>query len=484
MLFGNIVTRISKMGIALSVVTTLTLVSCGGGGGSSSNSPTPAEIAAITPAQIATYTGSQIIALGTNFQYLSDAALGALSATHVFNVTSAQILVLTPAQVRLLGSTAGGVTSTSKIGALHLLTWTTLVSDPLQVAAITPAEISTMVSPSGGIVQWIAALGTNIQYLNDAALGALSQAQVININSAQILVLTPAQVRLLGSTVGGVTSTSKIGALHLLTWTTLVSDPLQVAAITPAEITTMVSPSGGIVQWIAALGTNIQYLNDAALGALSQAQVININSAQILVLTPAQVRLLGSTVGGVTSTSKIGALLLLTWTTLVSDPLQVAAITPAEITTMVSPSGGIVQWIAALGTNIQYLNDAALGALSQAQVININSAQILVLTPAQVRLLGSTVGGVTSTSKIGALHLLTWTTLVSDPLQVAAITPAEITTMVSPSGGIVQWIAALGTNIQYLSDAALGALSASQKAAITAAQKAVLSAAQHTACGC
>src|ERR1035438_1500101 len=72
---------------------------------------------------------------------------------------------------------------------------------PSEVAAITPSQIEQYSDEK------IIALGTNIRYLSDATLIALSNmtgpnnlvGQVESISVTQIAVLTPAQVRLLGA---------------------------------------------------------------------------------------------------------------------------------------------------------------------------------------------------------------------------------------------------------------------------------------------
>src|SRR3954471_22263026 len=168
--------------------------------------------------------------------------LGVLSANNsastgqIASITAEQIAVLSPAQVRMLGATVDGVMMTSKINQLNSGAWSKLASDPEQVKAITAAEIPTLGNEK------IVALGTNIKYLSDAALGALTlnnsaaSGQIAAITAEQIAVLTPAQVRLLGATVEGVTRTSYLGQLNGGAWSKLASDPEQIKAITAAEI--------------------------------------------------------------------------------------------------------------------------------------------------------------------------------------------------------------------------------------------------------
>jgi hypothetical protein len=134
-----------------------------------------------------------------------------------------------------------------------------------------------------------------------------------------------------------------------------------------------------------------------------------------------------------------------TWATLVSDPNQVAAITPAEIATLTL---NYSSQITALGTNINTLSDAALGSLT-ANTWGINSgAQIQAISAAQV--------------------------LALSPAQIGIIAGINVTT----AGGTVY------SGISYLNSGAFASLSPAQIAVLTPTEKASLSAAQHTSCGC
>jgi hypothetical protein len=200
-----------------------------------------AQVAAITAAEIPTLWDSEIVAIGANFNYLSNAALGALTYTslaatqnhgagQIESITATEIAKLTPAQVRLLGSTGvGGATTTSTIVYLNSGTWSTLVSDPAQVAAITPAEIATLTINAS---EKTTSIGTNIGHLSDAALGSLTGntsgvsngGQIQALSAAQITALTPAQIGIIaainvpagGSTVSGISllNTGAFGSLN------------------------------------------------------------------------------------------------------------------------------------------------------------------------------------------------------------------------------------------------------------------------------
>jgi hypothetical protein len=450
----------TRLSLGLIVIFSLALVGClsGGAGSSSTNTsaPTAADIAAITPTQIATYSDAQIIALGSNFNSLSDAALAVLSSTiggghpagQIQSITAAEFATLSPAQARLIGAAAtsiGGVLGTSQIFALNSAAWAVLGGNPLQVAAITAAEIPTLYDTS------IVALGTNINLLSNSDIAALTSTigaghpagQIESITAAQIATLTPAQVRLIGAAAtgaGGVLGTSQIFGLNSAAWAVLGSDPLQVAAITADEIPTLYDSS------IVALGTRINLLSNADIAALTSTvgaghaagQIESITAAQIATLTPAQVRLIGAAAtgaGGLLGASQIYKLNTAAWGVLVADPLQVSAITAAEIPTFYDSS------IVTLGSNFNSLSNTALTALT------------------------STVG---AGHPAGQIQSVTAT-------QIAGLSPAQI--------GVIAGINA-NTGIAFLNAGAFGSLSAPQIAILTTPQKASLSTAQHTACGC
>jgi len=377
------------LGLGAILLTAQILGGCIGGGGSSSSgssttAPTAAEVAAITPTQIASYSSDQIIALGANFKYLSNASLNALTistdTTHptgqIQSITAAQIATLSTAQVRMIGAAGpGGSVTTSLIKYLNSGAWSALVSDSAQVSAITPAEIATLTADE------IVAMDTNIKYLSNAALGALYYStsapaipvgQVQSLTVTQIGALTPTQVRLIGSTgEGGATFTSQIRYLNSGAWGALASDPLQVAAITATEIPTL--PAEKIIT----LDTNTKYLSDAALGALvpgttcsgtCPSQVASITAAQIMALTPSQISVIAGIDSGQGNGNGIVALNLGAFSSLSAS--QVAVLTPAN---MVSVSDA---QLASLSTTaIAGFTPATIASFTVAQKASLSSAQ-------------------------------------------------------------------------------------------------------------
>lgn len=434
----------------------------------------------MTPAETKTLTDVELVSIGTDIQFLSNAALAALRNTvsnpnllcsphkaQIESITPTQISALTPAQVRFIGSAETGV---SKIAGLNSDTFTTLVSNTAQVAALTVAEVGTL--PSSKFVL----IANNFSALTDAVIASLKEtvisspintvAQIYSITPEQIDTLTPARVRLLGSSDTGL---SKIAFLNPSTFARLVSNPQQVAALTVAEIATLNSTQ------FSAVGTNFNLLGDDILASLkatynasptnSQSQIAGITPAQIALLTPAQVRLLGSADG----ISKINFLAANTFAQLASDSAQVAAITPLEITTLYTDK------IKGLGTNISYLSDAALGNFNytcpisisnpQCQVGSIEYVQIPAFSQAQIMIIAAMNAGK------GIAYL--------SPTAFGGLQPTQVTALMASH--VVNVSAA---QLAALREATLSAFPVATISAFTPAQKSMLTASQHTACGC
>jgi hypothetical protein len=231
------------------VIISLSIAGCSGGGASNSAGPDPSttststnstNYAAITPAQISAYTDAQIVALGINIRYLSNAALGALTNTTgagkpaglIQSITSDEIGALSPAQVRYIGaSLPDGTFGTSQISYLNSDAWTALGGNSTQVAAITAAEIPTLWDSE------IAAMGTNISYLSNAALGALTNTTGVGktvgliqyISAAQIAALSPTQI----SIIAGTYSNAGISYLNTAAFANLSQS--QIAVLTTSQ---------------------------------------------------------------------------------------------------------------------------------------------------------------------------------------------------------------------------------------------------------
>jgi hypothetical protein len=128
--------------IFMAIIVSTLLYGCGGGGSGSGTAtgnsiPTSAQVSAISAAQIASYSDSQIVALDVNIQFLSSAALNALSplkstnnpAGQIESISPTEISVLTPAQVRMIGAASGGSITTSQIRYLNSAAWLQLATD-------------------------------------------------------------------------------------------------------------------------------------------------------------------------------------------------------------------------------------------------------------------------------------------------------------------------------------------------------------------
>ena len=472
------------------ILVVLFFTGCGGGGGAGSQTPSQ-QYGSITSDQIKTYSDNQIQGLGANIQYLSPAALEALDyhtgnnnpVGQIESITPAQIAVLSPAQIRLLGATGANstVVGTAQIAYLNDTTWAALVSSSTQVAAITAAEIPTLWD------KHIVALGTNISFLSNSALVALDYhtgnnnplGQIESILAAQIDVLTPAQVRLIGAIgAGGTIGTSKIVYLNTGAWSALVGKPQQVAAITPAEVATLWDTH------IVAFGANINSLTNTDLAALTcfvnlngtnpVGQIESITATEIAALSTSQVRMIGAAgPGGTIGTSQLSCMNSGAWATLTSDPVQVAAITPQEVATFPD------SFIPALGSNINQLADLTLGSLSiyvnvngtnpNGQIESLTAAEINAFTPTQISILAGI------TSPYGAATAIAYVNIGAFSVLSALQTPVLTATNV---------LGVYATQLASLSTAALAALPSATKSSLTATQKASLTALQHTACGC
>jgi hypothetical protein len=474
------------------ILVVLLFSGCGGGGGSGTPTQThQAYVAGLAASDIKNMSDAEIQGLGTDIKFLIDPAIEALD-NHTGNknpigqiesITPAQIAVLTPAQIRLIGATGPNSTviGTAQIAYLSDTTWAALVSSSTQVAAITAAEIATLWD------KHIVALGTNISFLSNSALVALDfhtgnnnpLGQIESILAAQIDVLTPAQVRLIGATgAGGTIGTSKIVYLNTGAWSALVGNPLQVAAITPAEVATLWDSQ------IVAFGANINSLTNPDLVALTcyvnlngtnpVGQIESITATEIASLSPSQVRMIGAAgPGGTIGTSQLSCMNSGAWATLTSDPAQVAAITPQEVATFPD------SFIPVFGTNINQFADLSLASLSiyvnlngtnpAGQIESITAAEINALSPAQISILAGSTTSYGAATAIAYLNTGAFSVLSS--LQTPVLTATNV-------------LGVNATRLASLSTAALAALPSATRSSLTVTQKASLTAPQHTACGC
>ena len=141
----------------------------------------------------------------------------------------------------------------------------------------------------------IAALGTDVSSLTNAALASLDAAQIGALTDAQIAALTPAQVAsLTDAQVAGFTATNAdaLTAAQLNAMATAGHiDGLTNAAVAaiPAATVGAVAPA------------TLAALTDAQLGALTGTQVGGITATQIDALSPAQVAALGSDITGLST---------------------------------------------------------------------------------------------------------------------------------------------------------------------------------------
>lgn len=459
----------------VAIASSVFISGCGGGGTACVETPARAfttdQVASLSAAETATLIDQEIINLGENIKLLSNDALSALKHTvvnpnlmcdphqpQIASITPDQIAVLSPAQVRFIGSAGTGV---SKIEFLNNNTFSRLVSDRVQVAAITVNEMATITTDKYLLI------GLNLNALNDATIGSLSEtfkaatnngvSQIAAITPAQIATLSIGQVSLLGAASTGI---PKVAFLNTLAFAELVKNPLQVAAFTVDEFATLSAEQ--IVQ----LGVSFGVLNDSILTSLKttfvsaatthESQIAAITPSQIATLTPAKVRILGAYDNGI---SKINFLSDSTFARLVSDTNQTSQITAQEMSSLYSDK------IIGLGVNIANVSNAALAALNfqcnisvsnpQCQVQSLAFMQVQSLTPAQMMV----IAGLDSGKGIAHFNTVAFSALngpqvaLLSPLNVSAVTAAQLAS---------------------LSDQALMGFAPATAASFTAAQKSLL----------
>ena len=429
----------------------------------------PAQVSAITVREFATLPSTNVPLFGVNLKHLAREVLTQMRSgaafsdpAHLAGITADQIVTFSSAQLRVLGA---GDTGIAQFNSLSNNTFIRLASDVAQVAAFTVPEVAALTSERFKL------LAPNINALSNRVLQSLRAFGSVNDNSQlnvitpdQIATLAPAQVRLLGAAETGV---AQLNSLNNFAFTRLVTDPAQVAAFTPAEIFDMK------FEKFALIGANFNLLSNGALGAMHAYGTVNerpqieaITPGQMATLTPAQVRYLGATPYGMAQLNQLSPL---TFKKLVSDPAQVAAITPDEIQAFWGAR------IIEMDVNIQYLANATLAKLISRTAVNTDSAsghlhsltpaQITVFSPAQIAILASIDSG------FGIAHLYPPSFRMLSPQQIAVLTPGNVK-YVGPD------------QLVLLSDASLAAFQPATRAVLTASQTVHLTPAQHSVCGC
>ena len=341
----------------IALLTVATVAACGGGtdASTSSNSTnstnsvckdgptqyyTTAQIPLLTLTQVAALRDEDIVGMGANFKLLTNAAMASLQPnisqpnlackariSQIEAITPDQIASLSPMQVRFLGSAIGGI---AQLKWLSLDTFSRLVRDPEQVAALTVAEYATLYSP------YFNSVGGNFLYLSDAVLASMQEtykanfsnfaSHIASITPAQIESLTPQRVRLLGTADG---SAPKIQFLTEATFRQAMTNRENVTLLTSVDASNLRD------MHTPALGANIQYLSDDAMRSLKGTFISNpetktsavggITPVQIILLSSRQVLLLASVNEG----KGLASLAPLTFGALL--PAQTAAFLPEHV---------------------------------------------------------------------------------------------------------------------------------------------------------
>lgn len=484
-----------------------------------------AQVQAMTPNEFQTLNDLEVIGLGANFDLLSNNSLMAIQSTvankkigcyhdaQITAITPEQIALLTPTRVRLLGIGYPRPVDAppAKLEYLNEKTFRALVAKSLQVEAFTDLEIASLSSDK------IPMFGDNIASLSNDALGALKYlfttsphnltSQIGAITPAQVLVLSPAQVRWLGNPKKA--NVARVANLSVEAFKQLVNGPYpapilppnpdsaraQVEMFTAEEVKSLDSVR------IPLFGTNLRYLDDLALNALKDTvltnqnnpvcQVTAIEAAQIEDLPPAKVRQIGADPDGQYITNpaariaRIGLLSEQAWRKLMED--KVGAVPGAQVSAIMKnefypPSGSKLSPIPAvkipqMGASFKYLSNDVLGAIPVTFTPNllnptspfnaITALQLAELNAIQVVAL---VGGADGT-RLGYMTLAQLGALAAP--QVGGLTPANVRMLTAQQ--LASFPASAFSDLGF---------SRSTKDSFTAAQKSLLSPSQKSQCGC
>jgi hypothetical protein len=328
-------------------------------------------------------------------------------------------------------------------------------------AADMKADVSSTLTPDEMVL-----LDYKLKFLSNVALGALSPG--VTFKSGSIQAITPSQIKLLSPTqvqsIGytsqkGGDGPAQIGLLGLKTWQSLMSDPLQIAAVVPAQIPFLSD------QQLGAFDTRINKLCDSCIASIvSKAntgrihgQIGVLTANQVRSLSTRQIQLLGTlSIYGLATPPAFFELNDDAWVAFASNPTNVNSITTSEMRNIDGNQ------LTLLGVNLKYLTDDALFV---SQIPYISKTQISELSPDQISVIAST----NSNYGISKLNITAFGGLTAPQTNILTVT--------NVLGITAQKLAAI-------TPAAFSGFQTATAASFSNAQKTLLSPAQHTACGC
>jgi len=343
-------------------------------------------VAALAPAQIGAVTQSFYWMNAAWVNALTPAALAAITATGIGQLSSATVAgldvahtrALTPVQLNALSLDS---LSTASIGALlpsqlasitqnfyyRTPAWLNALS-PEAFAAILPADITEM-------------KGTTIAALDAVHIGAMTAAQVAALDYSERTKLTAAQLGwfsasgIAGFTTAQLDDLTPAQLAGLTAVQTAGLTATQIASLTTTQLAALSASavSGFGPTQLAALGTNLCILSPAAIAALpvsafsqlslmqlsslqgdqvaalTSQQLAALSTTQVSYLTPGQLDLLGSRVQSLSASALAGLSnvnLMYVYASL--TPTQRAALTPAQTAAVQTAGTAVTTLLGAL----------------------------------------------------------------------------------------------------------------------------------------
>ena len=349
----------------------------------------------ISTLQASQLSAAEIAALTTYeiTQYLTTADMGVLTADQVKLLTTAQVAVLSPAQVAALnGGPVLGVVlaikglSDAAIGALTTAQIPTISSD--EINALTFTQMSALAA-SGKLGYLTTAQfgGLSLDRFNDL-LAPYNASDLQTVNIAALAALGAPQVSALQTGLFAESGNLTTAALAYLSANgnfTAKMSGTQIASLTTSQLVSLntldVSRLTSL-QVNALTAVQVAALTTAEFAALSAEQIAGITSNVISSLSTRNVSILTSVqLPGLTAL-QINAL-----TTQQVAAIPVSAITPGAFTSAQLSGFSVTQVSALTTTDVDVFSTAQVGFLTQAQVQALSTADIVILNSPQINVI-------------------------------------------------------------------------------------------------
>lgn len=223
----------------------------------------------LPPAAVAGFSAAQVAAISISWYWMGAGWVNALSATAVAGIPVAGIAQLTTttlagldaAHIAALSATQIAALSTSQLGALSAS----------QIGALTARQVAALTT-------------TQLHALSAKQLAGLSAKAAAGFSFAQISALGVSLAGLSSAAISGLSATT---FAKLTGWQLADLTSAQAGALTATQLALMTAAQAGYLSegQLFALGTKVQSLSAAALGAISTSKLLAI----YLDLSPAQI---------------------------------------------------------------------------------------------------------------------------------------------------------------------------------------------------